>query len=34
VGEKYDDASDGPGRFFYTDKQWESIRRSLTPDED
>jgi hypothetical protein len=32
MGEGYDDSVD-PGRFFYTDKQWESIKRSLTPDD-
>jgi hypothetical protein len=38
MGEGYDDAettaSDIGGHLFYTDKQWESIKRSLTPDED
>jgi hypothetical protein len=35
MGEPYDGPeSDSVGKMFYTDKQWESIQRSLTPDED
>jgi hypothetical protein len=38
MGENYDavDSSvgDSAGRMVYTEKQWESIKRSLTPDED
>lgn len=36
MGESFDDIEGGggtAGRLFYTEKQWDSIRRSLTPDE-
>jgi hypothetical protein len=36
MGEEYDgdDSVDAAGKFIYTDKQWDSIKRTLSPDED
>lgn len=34
MGEDYDGADDPAGRFVYTDRQWDSIKRTLTPDDE
>lgn len=34
TGEGFDQESSDAGRYFYSEKQWDSIKRTLTPDED